>query len=309
MLYLSVMGSESAIKIDRLSKRYPKSDHLALDQLSLEVKPGEVYGFLGPNGAGKSTTIRLLMNFIQPTRGSAAILGKDIVKDSVEIKRSIGYLAGDVVLYPKMTGRRFLYYMGELYSASNANYLRSLIKRFGADTNKPIGQLSKGNRQKIGLIQAFMHQPEVLILDEPTSGLDPLMQEQFFELVRETRDRGASVFVSSHNLNEVQKMCDRVGFIKDGKLIVEQNLADIAASTVQTFDISFAHEAPISELKAIKHAKVQPAGTQVVTIHIHGNLSKLFGVLARHEVRSINQRESNLEEEFLHFYGKGAGVK
>jgi len=294
-----------AIVAEKLSKRYAGTEDFALKDLDLNIMPGEVYGFLGPNGAGKSTTIRTLMNFIQPTSGSASILGLDIVKDSVDIKKSVGYLAGSVALYPKMTGRQFLKYMSELQPPKKVSYTKDLAKRFDANLNKRIGDLSKGNHQKIGIIQAFMHQPDVLVLDEPTSGLDPLMQEQFYELVKESKQRGAAVFVSSHNLMEVQKMCDRVGFIREGRLVSEQTLSDLAKEATQTFDISFVGDVPLKELKNISK-EVNKNSSHHVTIHMHGNLSALFAILAKHEVNSINQREANLEQEFLKFY---EGVK
>lgn len=294
--------TQPAITAEGLSKRYHGTDRHALKDLNLKIIPGEVYGFLGPNGAGKSTTIRTLMNFIQPTSGTAAILGLDVVKDSVAIKKSVGYLAGNVVLYPKMTGAQFLKYMGELQPLKRAEYIKELAKRFDANLNKRISDLSKGNHQKIGIIQAFAHEPDVLILDEPTSGLDPLMQEQFYELVKESKERGAAVFVSSHNLNEVQKMCDRVGFIKEGELISEQTLADLAKEATQTFDIGFVGEVPLAELKKIKGTKIIKNSPHHVTVHLQGSLSALFAVLAKHEVNSITQREANLEQEFMRFY-------
>lgn len=293
-----------AIQIDGLSKRYGKSPVLALKDLKLEVRPGEVYGFLGPNGAGKSTTIRLLLNFIQPTSGSAKILGKDIVRDSVAIKKSVGYLSGEIALYPKMTGHQFLEYMAELSPPKNKAYLGHLAKRFHADLAPKIRELSKGNRQKIGLLQAFAHEPEVLVLDEPTSGLDPLMQEEFFKLLGEIKERGGSVFVSSHNLAEVQRMCDRVGFIREGKLISEQTIADVAAAAARTFDVTFAGDVPQRELKAISGAKVTITSEHHATIHMKGDLAPMFRVLAKHKVASINQRELSLEGEFLRFYGE-----
>lgn len=204
------------IKTDKLSKIYKGSKTPALDSLTIEVGEGEVYGFLGANGAGKSTTIRTLLNFLQPTSGSATICGLDIVKDNVKIMHDVGYLAGDVALYEKMTGKEFFGYMADLHPLPDPAYLTKLVHTFEAELHKPIRSLSKGNKQKIGIIQALMHQPKVLILDEPTSGLDPLMQEAFFETIREAKARGASVFFSSHNLAEVQRICDRVGFIRKG---------------------------------------------------------------------------------------------
>lgn len=300
------MVNEPSIVIQGLSKCYGGRKEFALKDLSLQVGAGEIYGFLGPNGAGKSTTIRTLLNFIQPTHGSAKILGKDIVKDSVEIKKSVGYLAGDIALYPKLTGRQFLHYMADLQPPKHAGYVNELAKRFKADLNVKIKDLSKGSKQKVGLIQAFMHEPEILILDEPTSGLDPLMQEEFFKLIHESKARGASIFFSSHNLAEIQKTCDRVGFIREGKMIAEQVVAEVAATAARTFDITFTDKPDKSELKAIPGSKVEMSSPNQVTIHINGDLSPMFRVLARHKVGAINQRELNLEDEFLHFYeGEG----
>ncbi len=305
VIYLSVMGSVTAIKIAGLSKRYGNSPTLALDKLSLDVKSGEVYGFLGPNGAGKSTTIRTLLNFIQPTAGNAQILGLDVVRDSVQVKKTVGYLAGDVALYERMTGRELINYLATLQSPKHAGYASELAKRFQANTRVKIHSLSKGNKQKIGIIQAFMHEPDVLILDEPTSGLDPLMQEEFFKLIRECKERGACVFFSSHNLAEVQRVCDRVAFIREGKLIVEQVVAEVAATAARTFEVTFLDEPAKTELRAIPGAKIEmPTPTQA-TIHMSGDLAPMFRVLARHKVAAINQRELNLEDEFLHFYSEG----
>lgn len=296
--------SSSAISITGLSKRYSDSAPFALKDLNLQISPGEVYGFLGPNGAGKTTTIRLLLNFIQPTAGTATILGKDIVNDSVTIKRDIGYMSGEIALYPKMTGRQFLRYMADLQPPKKRKTLDDLAKRFDVALDTKIRNLSRGNRQKIGILQAFMHEPSVLVLDEPTSGLDPLMQEQFYQLLKEYKSRGASVFTSSHNLAEVQKMCDRVGFIRGGKLISEQSIDEVAATAASTFDITFVGSAPTAELKKIQGAKVTSHTANHLTVYLRGDLAPMFAVLARHKVASINQREINLEDEFLRYYKK-----
>lgn len=298
--------NKTAVLINGLSKKYGSSDKFALKDLSLEVRSGEVYGFLGPNGAGKSTTIRLLMNFIQPTSGSAQILGMDSVEQSVHIKRHVGYLSGDVALYPKMTGRQFLEYMAELRPPKHVDYIQDLAERFQANLDMKIRDLSKGNRQKVGLLQAMMHKPKLLILDEPTSGLDPLMQEEFFKILKEVTSSGGSVFISSHNLAEVQKVCDRVGFVREGKLISEQTISEAAAIAARTFDITFIEKPSKAELLKIDSADIKFSGPKQVTINVHGDLSSMFKVLARHKVASINQREVNLEEEFLRFYqGEG----
>lgn len=292
----------AAIETVELSKRYSGAKTYALTNLSLKVESGEVYGFLGANGAGKSTTIRTLLNFIQPTRGSATIMGNNIVKDSVAVKRDVGYLAGEVALYRKMTGRHFLKYMAALQPPKHREYVRHLAEAFHADLGRPLSDLSKGNRQKIGVIQAFMHEPAVLILDEPTSGLDPLMQEVFYNEVKTAKARGAAVFVSSHNMAEVQRMCDRVGFIREGKLVAEQSIADLTATAAQTFDITFADTAPLVDLQHVKHLTIKSLAPNRITVHVQGDLRPLLQVLARSRVKRLDKPEVNLEEEFLHFY-------
>ena len=296
---------EYALETKNLSKRYKGSKTHALHNLTLHVQKGEVYGFLGANGAGKSTTIRTLLNFIQPTGGQAYILGKDSVRDSVDIKHNIGYLAGDVALYDKLTGEQFLTYMAELHPLENQAYAQALVHDFEAELRKPLGTLSKGNRQKIGIIQALMHEPAMLILDEPTSGLDPLMQEIFFDHIKHAKQRGASVFFSSHNLAEVQRVCDRIGFLHHGKLLREQSLAELATSAAHTFDLVFTTQAPLAELQKIKHAHVSPSAHDPLAVAIAvpaGSLQAFFGVLAQHPLKHFNQREVNLEEEFMNLY-------
>lgn len=298
-----LMDTVTVIETDRLSKRYGSDGPYALRNLSLKINRGEVYGFLGPNGAGKSTTIRTLLNFIQPTTGSATILGKDIVKDSIEIRRSLGYLSGDFSAYEKMTGKQFLGFMSDLQPLKQPGVIKKLAKTFNANLNKPIRDLSKGNRQKIGIIQAFMHSPDVLILDEPTDGLDPLMQEAFYDLVSERKNSGATVFVSSHNLSEVQKMCDRVGIIRDGLLVSESSITELANQAAQTFDVSFSKAVPLSHLRAIAGVKqVTSTGDLSVSFHVQGNLSPVLHFLSQQSVVHLATRELSLEDEFMKFY-------
>lgn len=296
--------NEPAISCHKLSKRYGHGDTYALKDLTLEVKRGEVYGFLGPNGAGKSTTIRTLLNFIQPTSGQASIQGFDIVRDSVTVKSRVGYLAGEVALYPRMTGKQFLGYMADLQPLKNPDYLKELISVFEAQLDKPIENLSKGNRQKLGVIQAFMHEPEVLILDEPTSGLDPLMQAVFYDAVETAKKRGAAVFLSSHDLAEVRKMCDRIGFIKDGRLVAERTIADLQDSAQHSFDITFTGKLPIKELRGLHDAKITELPNDSVNIQLKGSLTPLFKILGSHSVIALDKHEVNLEEEFLSLYEK-----
>lgn len=299
------MESKDAIRIHELGKRYTPNGPYALKDLSISVKHGEVYGFLGPNGAGKSTTIRLLLNFIQPTSGTASILGNDILKDSLAIRRSLGYLSGDFRAYEKMTGKQFLDYMSSIQPLKRAKTKTELVKRFQVPLNKRIRDLSKGNRQKIGIIQAFMHEPDILILDEPTDGLDPLKQEEFYALVNERQAKGATVFVSSHNLAEVQKMCDRVGIIRDGKLVGESNIVELATEAAQTFEVTFASNITQSAVKAISGVKKVSIDGNHATVHVHGDLSPFLGFLAKHQIKSLVTKELNLENEFMRYYESG----
>ncbi len=293
---------EPAIVLNDLTKRYGNSSVNALDTVSLIVRRGEVYGFLGPNGAGKSTAIRLLLNFLQPTSGSGSILGYDIARDSLQARAHIGYLAGDFTAYPKMTGADFLAYMNELQPVKNQRYRDELVRRLKAQLDKRLSTLSKGNRQKIGLIQAFMHEPDVLVLDEPTSGLDPLMQEEFFRMVSEAKGRGASVFASSHNLSEVQRMCDRVGFIRNGQLVMENSIADLQREASQEFLVTFTRKPPLAELKKLSGVTVRKVSDTSVMVQIAGELSPLFAVLAKHKVLGFDRQELHLESEFLQYY-------
>lgn len=293
-----------AIETISLSKCYTKGDGFALQKLNLTIMPGEIYGYLGPNGAGKSTTIRLLMNFIQPTEGHARILGLNAVGDSVEIKKSVGYLPGEFAFYPDLTGRQFLTYMADLLPYRRKDNAALLARLFEVPLDRRLGTLSKGNRQKIGVIQALAGEPDVLVLDEPTSGLDPLMQEVFYEQIRAAKARGATIFFSSHDLSEVQKICDRAGFIRGGKLIAEQTIGQLSRSAVQTYHISFVGDAPLAELKRIRGLKVTSNTPRHVTVKVTGDLRQLFGLLSKCQVHSIDRREIDLEEEFLRFYRK-----
>lgn len=296
------MQKTPRITLNKLSKKYTGSPVYALKNVSLNIQPGEVYGFLGPNGAGKSTAIRILLNFLQPTEGGATVCNLDVVDDSIEVKRNIGYLSGDLSLYLKMTGEQYLKYMGELQPATSKAYIDELIKRFKAEPKKKLGQLSRGNRQKFGIIQAFMHQPKVLILDEPTSGLDPLMQEEFYKLIQEAKNKGSSVFISSHIMSEVQRICDRVGIIRDGKLISELSIAEMEGKASHTFDITFKDKVPKKELSFLKGCKILSISQNDVSLVMQGRLSSLFAILANNEVIKINLGSADLDNEFLQFY-------
>lgn len=300
-----ISEKSALIRINKLTKQYPGTKTPALKALTLHVNSGEVYGFLGSNGAGKSTAIKTLLNFLQPNGGSATIKGLDIVKDSVEIKKYVGYLSGDFAIYPKMTGNQYLQYMSELQPPASKKYMNDLIARFDAQPAKKMGDLSRGNRQKFGIIQAFMHQPEIIFLDEPSSGLDPLMQEEFYNLVNESKQRGAAIFLSSHVMAEVQRTCDRVGVIRNGKLVDEMIISELRDKAAQSFVIEFIGKAPLVELRKIPRAKVEVRSQQTVVVYMHSELRPLFKVLSRHEVKTIDAENLDLENMFLGFYGNG----
>ncbi len=297
----------ASIDIQRLTKVYPGATAPALDNLTLQVQAGEVYGFLGANGAGKTTAIRLLLNFIQPTSGTATIMHSDIVSGTVPVKRHVGYLAGDVAMWPKVTGNELFEYLLRLQEYPDAAYLKELIGRFETEPEKRIGELSKGNRQKIGIIQALMHQPDVLILDEPTSGVDPLMQEVFYDCLREAKARGTAVFLSSHNLAETQRICDRVGIIKHGRLIHEQTVGKNGGSLDKpVFRIVFSGTDELNRFKKQRTLKLISADGVTAAAQPKGRIAVSLKELGGYDIVQFTTEQMNLEDEFLEYYGDGA---
>ena len=227
----------SAIETFGLTKRYGSTTAVA--DLNLRIEPGQVFGFLGPNGAGKSTTIRMLMALQRPTHGHVTLLGLDAATDSVEVHRHIGYLPGDLELFPRLTGQQHIAWFMRARGVEDDSLARQLIDRFRVVADRPVRELSKGNRQKIGLVLAFMHRPELLVLDEPTSGLDPLMQHEFESLLRQTADDGRTVFLSSHELGEVQRVTDRIAIIKEGRLVAEDTVDGLRRAAPQKMEVRF----------------------------------------------------------------------
>src|SRR5512132_4286318 len=245
-----------AIHTQGLTKRYGET--LALDSLDLAVSAGEVYGYLGPNGAGKTTTIRLLLGLHRPTAGRAELFGIDAWSDPVEAHRHVAYVAGEPSLWPSLTGAETLEFLARVHRTTDAAYRNVLVDRFQLDTNKKVRALSKGNRQKVQLIAAFATRAELLVLDEPTSGLDPLMEVAFRETVREAKERGQTVFLSSHILSEVEALCDRVGILRAGRLVEEGTLQELRHLSAQTLEVTFAGAPP--ELPPIPGVRVAGAG-------------------------------------------------
>lgn len=287
-----------AIRTDQLTKRF--GDVVALDDLTLEVNRGEVFGFLGPNGAGKSTTIRLLLNLIHATSGRAQIMGIP-VEDVLAVHRHIGYVPGDVSLWPQLTGEEVLHVLGNLSGQVNAAYRDELVQRLDLDLSRRIRTLSKGNRQKVALVAAFMHQPDVLLLDEPTAGLDPLMEAEFQQIVREASVRGQTVFLSSHILDEVQDICTRVAILNAGRLIEVSTLDDLRQKGVTVFDVTFDGPAPsFSNVPGVVSEQQIDGGLR---ISVNGTPAALVAALGKHRVSSLRSHERDLEEVFLGFYG------
>ena len=296
----SAVSAQPAIAARALSKDYG-SGH-GLFGLDLEVEPGEVFGFLGPNGAGKSTTMRLLLDLIKPTSGSAQLLGLDSVKDSLAIRRRVGFLPGDLALYPKLPGRAVLDYLAELRGGVDRRVRDSLAERFDADLDRPVRQLSTGNRQKLGLIQAFMHEPELLILDEPIAGLDPLVQQSFHALLGEVSAAGRTVFLSSHTLSEVERVTDRLAILREGRLVVVDSLENLRKVAVQRLEIEFSAPVDAGEFRALPGVTEAHAEGSTVTVGFEGPADAVVKAAAAHEVRAIRPREDDLEDIFLRYY-------
>jgi ABC-2 type transport system ATP-binding protein len=274
-----------------------------LFDLDLEVEPGEVFGFLGPNGAGKSTTMRLLLDLIAPTSGSARVLDLDTHADSVEIRRRVGFLPGDFAVYHRLSGAAMLDYLGALRGGVDRCRRDELAERFGADLHRPIRELSTGNRQKLGLIQAFMHEPELLILDEPIAGLDPLVQQSFHALLGEVAARGRTVFLSSHTLSEVERVAHRVAILRQGRLVVVDSLANLRAVAVRRLEIEFVGAAPApEELRRLPGVRDATSDDSRLVVAFEGPADPVVKAVAAYTVRSIRIRDDDLEEIFLRYY-------
>ncbi len=290
----------AAIETEGLVKVFGET--VALDHLDLRVEPGQVFGFLGPNGAGKTTTIRMLLGLHHPTAGRASVLGFDSQRECVAINARCGYLPGELELYPRMTGRRLLEWFANVRGAPDEALREALVERFDVTLERPIRELSKGNRQKIGLVLAFMHRPDLLVLDEPTSGLDPLMQEEFHGLLRETTAEGRTVFLSSHELDEVQRVADRVAIIREGRLVISGSVEGLRRQTPQTIEARFAAPFPGAALDGLESVqRVRVSGNRV-TLQVVGELGPLLRVIADHDPIDLVARHADLDELFLTYY-------
>lgn len=289
------------IKTQNLTKYYLRGKVLGVKDLNLDIEEGEIFGFIGPNGAGKSTTIRLLLDLIRPTSGRGQIFSLDMNKNTVEIKKNVGYLPGEIFLDENITGEECINYFKNFKRKIDDEYLSELCERFDFSKNKKVRDYSKGNKQKLAIILALMHKPKLLILDEPTSGLDPLNQHEFFDVLAETKKWGATTFLSTHILEEANKVCDRVGVIKEGKLVGIENIDDFRTKNIRDIHIKTNADIPIKELEAegVTKAEKTKDGYLLATI---GSNAEILKKILKHKIEDIEITKPTLEEIFIRFY-------
>src|SRR3990167_2364825 len=292
--------SSGVIVSKRLTKFY--GTQRGVIDLDFSVFQGEVFCFLGPNGAGKTTTIRVLMDFMKPTEGQAEVFGLDSHANAIEIKRLVGYLPGEMHLYENLTGIEHLRFLAKFRDGVDWKFVDKLASRLQVDLNKKIKKMSHGNKQKVGLIQAFMHKPKLIILDEPTTGLDPLIQHEFYHLIADTKNQGSTFFVSSHNLPEVEKICDRVGIIREGQLVVVEKIEVLREKALRPLEVHFARPPKLTDFSGVAGIKDVRVEGNILRCTVVGTLDSFIKKLAKFEVINILSQEPNLEEVFLNFY-------
>ena len=291
----------AAIETQRLTKSY--GPHRGIVEVDLEVAEGEAFGFLGPNGSGKTTTIRTLLDHIRPTSGRALIFGIETTVDPVAIHRRLGYLPGEFVLYDKLTGGQTIEYFANLRGGVDRAYQADLIERLDVDPSRKFKEYSKGNKQKIGLVIALQHRPDLLMLDEPTSGLDPLVQQEFFSVIREAKAEGRTVFMSSHILSEVEKTCDRVAIIRDGRLVRVDRVEALRDMAHHQVELRFTDAVPTAEFASLPGVSDVVAEDHVLRMRVSGPITPVVRAAARYELADFVSREPTLEETFLAEYG------
>jgi ABC-2 type transport system ATP-binding protein len=288
------------VRLEQLTKSYGRQRGVV--ELDLTVRAGEVFGFLGPNGAGKTTTIRTMLDLIRPTSGRVTLFGLDADRDGVAVRRRLGYVPGDLRLYGRLTPRELFRYFGALRGMRTPAGAERLAERFELEVDRPIAALSRGTRQKVGLVQAFMHEPDLLVLDEPTSGLDPLVQQTFNDLARETAASGRTVFLSSHVLSEVQHVADRVALVRDGRLALVDDVDSLRARALTRIEVTFAASPPLHAFDGIQHVREVERSGSLVVFHVRGEIDAFVKALAQHRVVALNSHEADLEDVFLSLY-------
>ena len=295
--------ANTVIRTEHLSKNYGR--RLGIADVDMEVFAGEVFGYLGPNGAGKTTTIRVLMDFLRADKGTAEIFGLDVRKSSVAIRRRIGFLPGEVHLYENLNCRDYLRFFAHLRAGIAWPYVEELASRLNCPLSQPIHSLSQGNKRKIGLIQVFMHKPDLLILDEPTSGLDPIVQHEFYRLINEARNRGQTVFFSSHNLPEVERVCDRVAIIRQGRIAATESIENLKTRSLRNLEIHFGEDINGRAFEAIAGLEIIALDKRSLKGRMKGEMDTLLKMTARFKISDFRSQEPDLEEIFLAYYGNG----
>ena len=294
-----------AIETERLTKTYGRNP--GIRDVDLVVNEGEVFGFLGPNGAGKTTTIRTLLNFLRPTSGRARVFGMDTRRESVAVRARVGNLPGEFALEDRMSGEKLLRYFARLRGVKDLGYAHELAERLGADLRRPMRRLSRGNKQKIGLVQAMFHRPPLLILDEPTGGLDPLVQEEFLEIVGEVRAEGRTVFFSSHVLSEVERVCDRVGIIRGGELVTVETTETLVNKAFRHMSLTFESPVDPRPFEALPGVRNLKDDGPRLSFTLYDNLDEVVKLAARHRLVNMDYERPSLEEIFLTYYGGHGG--
>lgn len=297
--------TEYAIETKGLTVYYGR--HRGIVDVDLRVEKGEIFGFLGPNGAGKTTTERVLLDIFRPTAGSASMLGLDCQKEGVQARAKVGYLPGELSFYDNMKASQFFQMYHSLQGdGTDATYWQSLAERLDLDTSRKIREFSRGNKQKVGIVLAFMNKPALLILDEPTSGLDPLVQQTVMDMIREAQNDGTTVFFSSHNLPEVQAVCDRVGIIREGSLVATERIEDLMKQQLKRLRLSFSSMPPADAFGQEGVTEIERDG-QTVLLEVRDNLNAVLETAVTYHITNIETESVSLEEVFLAYYGKGNG--
>lgn len=295
------------IEVKGLTKDYGSGK--GVFDVDISVKKGEVYGYLGPNGAGKTTTIRQLMGFVRPDRGSCRILGMDCFSEAAAIHRRLGYLAGEIAFMEDMRGPEYLKFMADIKGIRDRSWMKELMERFELNPRGKIRRMSKGMKQKLGLVSAFMGRPEVLILDEPTSGLDPLMQNRFVELIREEKRRGTTILMSSHIFEEVERTCDRTAILRGGRIAAVEDMASLSGRKKKTYTVRLADAGEAKRLAEDGRLRVKGHRDCTVELAVGGDIPGALAVLSKYRIRDLDVQGESLEEVFMQYYGKEEGQR
>lgn len=302
------MAQNVVISTTKLTKRFGK--FTAVEELDLEVRQGEIYGFLGPNGAGKSTTIRMLLGLIKPSGGSASIFGRDIRKHGTKVRRDIGYMPGELALYENLSPVQLFQYSASLYGTKDIQFAYDLAERLNVSKmHAPIGSLSQGNKQKVGIVQALLHRPHLAILDEPTNALDPLIRHELYKILLMAKDEGMTVFFSSHVLAEAERICDRVAIIRDGRLTRVGTVDELKAIAPRRISIRFDERVPVTAFEGIEGVSAVHANghgeDRVLELMVRGNMDEIVKIASHHPVMDFKSEDVSLEEIFLGYYEIG----